>query len=255
MPALRRVVHTVKIFLAGTDLLKNYPEEIAKAKYQLASFFNIQEWMIPILNKCEEYLLDSGAFSFMNGKKGEIDFDAYVDRYADFINKHKVKNFFELDVDCVIGQKKTYLLRDKLETLTGRQCIPVWHKSRGLEEWGKICEEYNYVAIGGIVSKEILPFQYKALPAMIDIAHKKGAKVHGLGFTSTSYFHKVKFDTVDSTTWNVGGKFGNVCVFSEKDYMKQRIQKKGKRCIDQKSLMIHNWNEWIKFQKYAEKYL
>ena len=245
----------MKIFLAGTDLLKNYPDELKKARFQLASFYSIQEWMMPYLNGCNEYLLDSGAFSFMNGEKGNIDFDQYLERYAEFIKKHNVKYFFELDVDCVIGQEKTYKLKDKLERLTGKQCIPVWHKSRGIDEWKRLCEQYPYVAIGGIVSKEIMPCQYRLFPAMIREAHKNGAKVHGLGFTSTSYFNEIRFDTVDSTTWNVGGKFGNICVFDEKEYMKQRIQKKGWRCVDQKRLMLHNWNEWIKFQYYAEKHL
>lgn len=244
----------MKVFLAGTDLLKNYPDELQKSRFQLASFYNIQEWMMPFLNNCEEWLLDSGAFSFMNGKKS-VDFDCYLERYAEFVKCYNVKHFFELDLDCIIGQEKTYQFTNRLESITGRQCIPVWHKSRGIEEWKRLCREYSYIAIGGIVSKEIMPYQYKAFNPMLHEAHRNGAKVHGLGFTSTSYFRQIRFDTVDSTTWNVGGKFGNICVFDERSLMKQRIQKKGLRCIDQKRLMLHNWNEWVKFQKYAETHL
>ena len=144
--------------------------------------------------------------------------------------------------------------RKKLEALTRRKCIPVWHVSRGIDDFKKMCDRYDYVAVGGIVTKEIMPTQYKYFTALIKEAHKRRAKIHGLGFTSTSYFDKVHFDSVDSTTWNVGGKFGNICVFNGKD-MRQRIQNKGKRCIDPSKLMIHNWNEWIKFQKYAETHL
>ena len=246
----------MKVFLAGTDILKGFPDELKKAKYQLASFFTIQDWQIPFLNSCDEWLLDSGAFSFMNGQKN-VDFDEYLGRYINFINKNNVKLFFELDLDSVIGYKKTLEMRKRLEKETGRRCIPVWHKSRGISEYFKMCEEYDYVAIGGIVSKEIKPEQYKAFPMMITEAHKRGAKVHGLGFTSTSYFEKVRFDSVDPTTWNVGGKFGNICVFSPESMMKQRIQPRflGKRCHKQKELMIYNWNQWVKFQKYAEVYL
>lgn len=195
----------MKVFLAGTDILKGFPDELKKAKYQLASFFTIQDWQIPFLNSCDEWLLDSGAFSFMNGQKN-VDFDDYLGRYINFINKNNVKLFFELDLDSVIGYKKTLEMRNRLEKETGKRCIPVWHKSRGISEYFKMCEEYDYVAIGGIVSKEIKPEQYKAFPMMITEAHKRGAKVHGLGFTSTSYFEKVRFDSVDSTTWNVGGE-------------------------------------------------
>lgn len=242
----------MKIFLAGTDLLKSYPEELKKSKYTLASFYNIQDWQISFLKQCDDFLLDSGAFTFMNSKKKNVDFEEYVEQYAEFINKHNIEKFFELDVDSVKGYKKVLEYRKRLEGLTGKKCIPVWHKTRGVEEFKKMCDEYLYVSIGGIVAGEIKPEQYKAFPMMINEAHKRGAKIHGLGFTSTSYFDKIRFDTVDSTTWNVGGKFGNICIFDSETYMKQCIQKKGKRCVKQKELMLHNWNEWIKFQKYAE---
>lgn len=244
----------MKIFLAGTDLLKAYPNELVKSKYQLASFYSIQDWQLPFLNGCKEWLLDSGAFSFMNGKKTD-NFDDYLERYIEFINKNKVQYFFELDVDSIVGYGKVLEYRHRLEKGTSRQCIPVWHKTRGAKEWQNLCDEYSYVSIGGIVSKEILPEQYSAFPIMISEAHKRGAKVHGLGFTSTSYFKDIRFDTVDSTTWNVGGKFGNICVFSPETLMKQLIQKKNMRCAKQKELMLHNYNEWIKFQKWAERNL
>lgn len=241
----------MRIFLAGMEVLKAYPNEIKKSKYQLASFYSIQDWQIPFLKECDDFLLDSGAFSFMNGAK-KVDFDAYLNNYAEFINKYQIDHFFELDIDSVVGYPKVLEMRNRLEKLTGKQCIPVWHKSRGVNDFVEMCKKYNYVAIGGIVTKEIMPFQYKSFVPLINKAHSLGTKVHGLGFTSTSYFDQVRFDTVDSTTWNVGGKFGNICVFSSEDLMKQRIQKKGKRCVEQSKLMLHNYNEWIKFQKYAE---
>lgn len=242
----------MKVFLAGTDLLKSYPEELKKCKFQLASFYNIQDWIIPYCLNAEDFLLDSGAFTFMQNNKKVVDWNEYIEKYADFINRNNIQNFFELDIDGIVGYSKVLEFRKKLERLTNKLVIPVWHKSRGIEEYKRMCDEYSYVAIGGIVSKEIKPAQYTAFPSMIAEAHRRGAKVHGLGFTSTSYFDKIKFDSVDSTTWNVGGKFGNICVFSPKSFMKRRIQQKQKRCVKQKELMIYNWNEWIKFQKYAE---
>lgn len=242
----------MKIFLAGTDLIEKHPDELKKSKYQLASFYSLKKSMIKNLAECDEWLLDSGAFSFMNGKS-ECDFNGYLERYAEFVKEYDVKNYFELDLDTIIGVQKTEQMRNKLEKIVGRQCIPVWHKIRGIENWVRLSKEYKYIALGGVVTKEIAQSQYSAFPAMIEIAHKNGAKVHGLGFTATSYFNKIKFDSVDSTTWNVGGKFGNVCVFTPKKYMRQLYTKS--RCINHDALMIHNWNEWIKFQKFAEKNL
>lgn len=241
----------MKVFLAGTGLLRDYPDELSKSKYILESFYSIKDWQIPYIKKCDMFLLDSGAFTFMKGKTN-VNFDAYLDKYIEFINKYDVKYFFELDIDKIVGYKKVLEYRKRLEQKTGKRCIPVWHKSRGLNEFIKMCSEYDYAAIGGLAIKDINKNQYKYLPMLIKKAHELGCKLHGLGFTSTSYYKNIRFDTVDSTTWNVGGKFGNVCIFSPKNLMKQRIQKKSMRCTKQKELMLINWNEWIKFQRYAE---
>lgn len=253
MPALRGMVYTVKVFLSGTDLLKNYPDELKKAKYQLATFYTIKDWMIPILNDCTEWLLDSGAFSMMNGRKNKIDFDSYLERYIDFIKSYNVKLFFELDLDSVIGYEKTKEFTKRLESKTGRQCIPVWHKNRGVAEWVRLSKEYKYIAVGGFAIKEIDKKQYIGIPPMIRKAHENGCRVHGLGFTSTSYYNEIRFDTVDSTTWNVGGKYGNIAYLTNDNQMRQTHN--GKRVINQRDLMIHNWNQWVKYQQYADTHL
>lgn len=107
-------------------------------------------------------MLDSGAFSYINGKNtNNVNWDEYIESYAEFINNHNIKLFMELDIDSVVGIKEVERLRNKLERLTNKQCIPVWHKSRGKDYWLKMIKEYDYVAIGGIVTKEIKPSEYK----------------------------------------------------------------------------------------------
>lgn len=67
-------------------------------------------------------------------------------------------------------------------------------------------KEYSYVAIGGIATKDISPAKYEALfPWMLNQAHKNGAKVHGLGYTRVDNLERFRFDSIDSTTWTVGG--------------------------------------------------
>lgn len=198
----------MKVFLAATSD-KNFIPNITDSKYILESFYYFQEWQIPLIKKSEMFLLDSGAFTFMSGKKSN-DFDGYLTRYIDFIKKHDVKYFFELDIDSVVGYDKVKQLRKRLEKETGKKCIPVWHKSRGKDEFLKMCDEYDYVAIGGIVTKEITKDQYPFFTWFLNEAHKRGCKVHGLGFTSIADLPKYHFDSVDSTSWKSGGAFRTV---------------------------------------------
>ncbi len=205
------------------------------------------------LKKCGDFLLDSGAFTYMTNSGKVENWDLYIEEYANFINKHDIKHFFELDIDCIVGIKEVERLRDKLETLTGKKCIPVWHKSRGKEYFLRMCEKYQYVAIGGIVSREIKKNEYHYLKWFIREAEKRGTKVHGLGFTNTKWLKNIHFYSVDSTSYASGTRFGTYYLFKHGEITQQKIT--NKRVKDGKNLNLHNFKEWVKFQKYAIKNL
>lgn len=219
--------------------------------YILESFYYADSDTERLLPLFGDFLLDSGAFTFMMNSKVKVDWQEYIERYAEFINRNKIQKFFELDIDAVVGYEKVLEYRKLLEGLTNRQCIPVWHKSRGIEEFKRMCDEYGYISIGGIVAKEIKPDQYKAFPSMIKEAHKRGCKIHGLGFTNLSLLPKIHFDSVDSTAWTTGNRFGFVYRFNGKTMVKHDVPK-GKRLGDSRKVALINYTEWIKFQKYAE---
>lgn len=239
----------MKVHLAATGILKKFPAELAKCEFILESFYSVTSWQIPFLLNAKSFLLDSGAFTFLRSGK-RVDWDEYVSRYAKFINEHGVKQYFELDIDKIIGFDAVLDIRRRLERETGVKPIPVWHRSRGLERFKRDASDYPYIAIGGLAIKDIKPQEYEFLPYFIDEAHKRGAIVHGLGFTDTKRYKTIKFDTVDSTTWAVGGKYGCICEF-DGDHMTQR-KTDGKRCINQNGLMLYNYNEWLEYQRYAK---
>ena len=211
---------------------------------------------IPVLiPRLKGFLLDSGAFTFMQGK-ASVDWDKYVEEYASFINKYDIELFFELDIDSIVGLKEVERLRKKLEDLTNKKPIPVWHVSRGKEYFVKMCKEYPYVALGGIVTQEVPRATYeKAFPWFIKTAHDHGAKIHGLGYTSIANLKKYHFDSVDSTAWLYGNRGGYLYKFNPRTGLIDKIDApKGMRLKSSEAAM-HNFKEWIKFQQYAEKHL
>lgn len=239
----------MKIFLAGT--YSRPMLDIGKSDNILESFYSIQKWQLPIIEN-KNFLLDSGAFTFMNGRTVE-DLDLYLNKYIDFINKYDVKNFFELDVDSVKGLQWVEEKRRKLEDKTGKKCIPVWHVSRGGAYFKDLCKKYNYVAVGGIVTREIQKRQYEIFSTLIRVAHKNKCKIHGLGLTNMDAIKKYHFDSVDSTSWLSGGRYGQLHFF--KNGRIEIFQQRGKRAKNYRQIDDHNFKEWCKFQKYAEEYL
>lgn len=243
----------MKVFLAATKVLRNYQEEIEKSKYILESYYDIEKWQLPHVKKCSMFLLDSGAFTFMNSGK-VLDFDAYTEKYIDFIRENDMKYFFEMDIDSVVGYEKVKVLRKKIERRTGKQPIPVWHYSRGKDDYIGMCKDYPYVAFGGLMTDGVKREQLlKYMPWFIDKAHENNAMIHGLGFTHTRILDKYHFDTVDSSSWIGGQRYGLEYRFE--DGIVKQIKREGKRLVNYQSLMVHNFNEWCKFQRYAENHL
>lgn len=232
--------------------------QMYKDTFILESFYYANEFTEQvIIPNCKDFLLDSGAFTFVYGTKKEIDWNDYIKRYTDFINKNQIKKYFELDIDNIVGYDTVIEIRKKLEKLTGIKPIPVWHPSRGLKDFEETTKEYPYVALGGIAgakkgSKQVKIYE-KNFNQFINIAHSNGAKIHGLGYTSLTGLKKYHFDSVDSTSWLAGNKYGMVYWFDGKTL--QKIDKKPGQRVKTNQVILHNFNEWKKFSQYAERNL
>lgn len=234
-----------------------YDDTIKKWKpYILESFYYADADTERLMPYYGDFLLDSGAFTFMQGKGDVINWNEYVEKYADFIRRNQVKKYFELDIDSIVGYEKVKIIRNKLEKIVGWQSIPVWHNNRGKDEFIKHCQEYDYVSLGGLVGgkSEYSREYWKYFPWFISTAHKNGAKIHALGFTSLEGISKYHFDSVDSTSWTSGNRFGHLFYFDGKTMRKKDVPK-GYRITDSRRLALYNYVEWIKFQRWADTHL
>lgn len=250
----------MKVFLAATSQgmsSKDREETFKKQKplFVLETFFNGEKLCDRALNLVgnNNFLLDSGAFSYMNGKEiTKQELDVFVDKYISYIKSRDIKYYMEMDVDVIFGIKQVEKWRHKIEISTGKKCIPVWHLNRGIEYWKKMCSEYDYVAIGGLVTG-MKKQNYPLIKQMINYANSKGVKVHGLGFTKTKILREFKFYSVDSSSWSLSAVRGNQIHHFKDGVIEQRqIDKKDK--INYKTngslLASHNMKEWIKYQIY-----
>ena len=244
-----------KIFLAATSHVKSAVVPYYKPRFILESFMDLRSKTKATLEyvkwclSADEFLLDSGAFTFMNKAKRSVNFTGdmlknYIDDYIEFINTHDIKYFFEMDLDCILGYDKVKEIRHYIEHKTNKKVIPVWHITRGIDEFHEMCKEYDYVAIGGIAVKEIKRSEHHLLFDLCDVAHSYGCRVHGLGYLPLTVLNdrSCPFDTVDGTSWqgHIHGLY-----FALNDGKLERIKDtRHWRILDHDS-----YNAWVEFSK------
>ena len=255
----------MRVYLAGAlstgnthvDKFENVLLELKHAGlklYALESFFGMsnRSRVQKFMAYADELILDSGAFSFLKSGK-RVDWGEYVARYIEYIKEHDIKLFFELDIDKIVGYDRVKEVRRRLERETGKRPIPVWHKHLGKQEFLRMCDEYDYIAIGGFAIGDIKPSEYHYLPAFISEAHKRGAKIHGLGFTKSAWLKHCHFDSVDSSTWTIGMRYGRIALFDGKNIT--QFDRPPNTRVKSLPLSIHNLKQWVKFANWAETHL
>lgn len=225
--------------------------DVASRVNILESFFYVADWQTESIHRFKSFMLDSGAFTFAYGSKEQVDLDSYLKRYIEYINENDVELFFELDVDKLVGYQRVLEYRRELELGTGKRCIPVWHLSRGKDEWVSMAREYDYIALGGLAAHEFKN-QEKYIPWFTRTAHEYGCKVHGLGYTKLPSLPYMGFDSVDSSAWLVGNRGGFLYRYNHDGCRMAKIQApKGKR-LDARLAARHNFMQWVELAEYLE---
>lgn len=248
----------MKIYLAGVEAFADLMRKV-NPPYVLASFLNLYKnshsnLVKQFITDSKTFMLDSGAYTFMMDNSKAIDFGKYVERYARFIVNHDIKLYFEMDIDSVVGLKKVEEYRDYLESETNRPSIPVFHKERGKEYWYKMIKDYDYVALGGIAGQgEVLLSSYKYFKWFIKTAHDCNTKIHCLGFTGNKNVKKYPFDSVDSTTWLHGAKFGWLCKWNPITKELEKYVREGRLKLHWSETQRRNLKEYMKFVEYMDK--
>lgn len=253
----------MRVYLAALNGNKQIIDEHEECRppYVMESMKSIDEWQIEYSRDgMFELMVDSGAYTFLTNpkdrkkaKNGEIDWGEYAAEYGRFVRKagDAIGIFIELDLDGIVSHDRVVELREIIEEEAGRQCVPAWHPSRGKQAWLDLCGEYDYVSIGGI-DDEISPKWFEYFPWFIERAHERGAKVHGLGFTRTKddAASNYPFDSVDSSSWLWGAKYGMVWRFNGKDM--DKWQPRDRRRKEAELLNRHNLREWSRYARFME---
>lgn len=243
----------MKLCLAGTSgVYESTRPYLNDVPYLLESFFYFCNFQKPFIKTADLFLLDSGAFTFMNSANGKVNWTDYISKYIAFINENDIEHYFELDIDAIVGYEEVKRIRARIENETGKKSIPVWHKSRGIDEFKRLVKDYDYIAIGGFAIKHIKQNEYPIIRKMVQYAYESGTKVHGLGFTPKEVT-KYKFYSVDSTTWLSCRRFGSLFKYDNGQMRMVTPKNHGTRKDRQREIEVLTLKEWIKYQKYLNR--
>lgn len=168
------------------------------------------------MTKKVDLFLDSGAYSAWSQSK-----EVKIKDYIKFIKKHKdiIDVYANLDV---IGDPEATWENQKIMEKAGLNPLPVFHYGEDIKWLNQLLTgDYDYISLGGMV-----PISTSALVHWLDdmfgnyITDEKGipkVKVHGFGLTSLKLMLRYPWYSVDSTSWVLTGRLGDIYVPKRKN--------------------------------------
>ena len=165
--------------------------------------------------------IDSGAYTYITNPEFEEytveQWEEQIVKYLAWAKKHKNSIFAiaDLDLQYLVGNEKVYEWRKKyFEPFMLETGIPVCfiYHEEGLDQWEYMCKRYPYIGLSLNVDGNI---DEADLREKFRIAEKYNTLIQGMASTRTAMLTQYPFYTVDSTTWNVGLKYGEISVWNE----------------------------------------
>lgn len=177
--------------------------------------------------------IDSGGFT-ATSMGAQIN----IDEYCTYLlhNGSHFDCYANLDVigNQVLTRRNQRVMEDR-----GLTPLPVFHVGSGFKELKRLCEKYEYIAIGGMVpyatyADSLIPF----LDRVFRIAGE--TNLHGFGCTSFNTLMRYPWYSVDSTTWMAGLRYGQVSIFD-------------RSTLEIKRIKLRDWPAWRKNRRLIER--
>lgn len=152
---------------------------------------------------------DSGAFSAAS--QGA---DVSIDDYARWLDTWRDLLTVYSNLDVIGDEAATTRNQRELER-RGHRPLPVFHVGSSWSTLEQLCEEYPYIALGGMVpysGSNLGPW----LVRCFKIAERYQARFHGFGQTRQEYLRQFPWYSVDSSSWGKGFRYGTVDLWDDR---------------------------------------
>jgi hypothetical protein len=167
--------------------------------------FGRQDDVGPVLEFCQSFVLDNGAFTHWKQGKGEIDFAAYQ-RWANSLCRHPGFDWC-LIPDIIDGTEDDNVNWVMLWVRSGSKAkgVPVWHMHESFEWLEYLVENFETVALGSsgaYKSPGTSKWWARMGEAMRVICDEQGrpkCRLHGLRMLDPEIFTRLPLASADST--------------------------------------------------------
>lgn len=152
---------------------------------------------------------DSGAFSAAS--QGA---DVTVDDYDAWLTKWRGTLTVYSNLDVIGDHVATMRNQRELER-RGHKPLPVFHVGSPWKHLEELCEQYPYIALGGMVPHSMSNLG-PWLVRCFKTAAKYGTVFHGFGQTRQDYLMDFPWYSVDSSSWGAGHRFGRINLWDDR---------------------------------------
>lgn len=169
-----------------------------------------------------EIMIDSGAHSFANlfirtdrqAKYSETqEFKDYLEKYIAFLHKHKDSIELYVTLDVIGNAEKTWEIQKYIESC-GLNPLPVFHYGEDFKWLKKYLDNYDYIGVGGLATRvtkhSFLLWGDKVFGTITNNKGEPLVKVHGFAMTSIDLINRFPWASVDSTSWMMFSRFGQI---------------------------------------------
>lgn len=197
----------MKIYLAGHDSSKSMTKLTLRRRLHSYYHSSIRD-MKADAGHGVEVALDSGAFTAWS-KGSPIKLDSYITFLHEF--GYLFSWYANLDV---IGDAQATWDNQKAMEAQGLSPVPCFHYGEDFKWLYRYMDDYEYIALGGMVGKGIRPTR-RWLHRVFCATIRKGIpirKFHAYGATSLDTIRLFPWYSVDSSTWLLITGWGNILV-------------------------------------------
>lgn len=142
-------------------------------------------------------------------------FKQYLESYIKFVHENKDVLDVYVTVDIINNAEETFKILRYLES-NGLKPIPVWHYGNNTKWLQQYIDEYDYIALGGMVplrEAQLVPGLDRIWDKFLtNSAGRPVIKVHGFAITAINLMFRYPWYSVDSTSWIVYSMYGIILV-------------------------------------------